>query len=169
MGWDAGKAHLLDGPEREHDMPTEKVGELPRDRTVAFVCRSGHRSLLAARRARRGGVDVVSVKGGMLAWKEAGLPTATPTRHDAQEAAREGIELRALHARIETQLDMSRALGASEHPPVQRIDWHLDVDADASPERLEAIRQIADERCPGAWCLRNPLELHTHLKTAETD
>ena len=85
----------------------------------------------------------------------------------AQEAAREGIELRALHARIETRLDMSRALGASENPPVERIDWYLDIDADAPPERLEAIRQIADDRCPGAWCLRNPLELHTHLSTAE--
>jgi rhodanese-related sulfurtransferase len=61
---------------------SRRLGELPRDSTVAFVCRSGHRSLLAARRARRGGIDVVSVKGGILAWKEAGLPTATPTRHD---------------------------------------------------------------------------------------
>ncbi len=25
---DAGKAHLLDGPEREHDVPAEKVAEL---------------------------------------------------------------------------------------------------------------------------------------------
>lgn len=28
MEWDAGKAHLLDGPEREHDMPAAKVAEL---------------------------------------------------------------------------------------------------------------------------------------------
>ena len=84
----------------------------------------------------------------------------------AQEAAREGIELRALHARIETRLDMSRALGASENPPVERIDWYLDVDADAPPEKLEAIKQTADDRCPGAWCIRNPLERHTHLSAA---
>jgi uncharacterized OsmC-like protein len=86
----------------------------------------------------------------------------------AQEAAREGIELRALHARVETQLDMSRALGASDNPPVRRIDWYLDVDADAPTERLEAIKRIADDRCPGAWCIRNLVELHTHLKAPET-
>lgn len=86
----------------------------------------------------------------------------------AQEAAREGIALRALHARVETQLDMSRALGASDHPPVERIDRYLDVDADAPPERLEAIKHIADDRCPGVWRIRNPLELHTHLRAAET-
>ena len=81
----------------------------------------------------------------------------------AQEAAREGVEVRALRARVDAQLDLSRALGASDRPPVERIDWHLDVDADASPEQLEAIKAIADDRCPGAWCIRNPVELHTHL------
>jgi Predicted redox protein, regulator of disulfide bond formation len=81
----------------------------------------------------------------------------------AQEAAREGVELRALRARVEAQVDMSRALGASENPPVERIDWHLEVDADAAPETLEAIKQTADYRCPGAWCIRNPVDLHTHL------
>ena len=59
-----------------------RIGELPRERTVAFLCRSGHRSTLAARRARRHGFDVVSVKGGMIAWQRAGLPTSTPPRHD---------------------------------------------------------------------------------------
>lgn len=83
----------------------------------------------------------------------------------AQEAAREGVELRALRARLDTRLDLSRALGASDNPPVQRIDWHLEVDADADPGRLEQIRRVADERCPGAWCVRNPIELHTHVST----
>jgi hypothetical protein len=50
----------------------------------------------------------------------------------APETAREGIELRAPHARVETQLDMSRALRASENPPVERIDWYLDVDLSAA-------------------------------------
>jgi hypothetical protein len=74
----------------------------------------------------------------------------------AQGTAREGVKLRALRARVETQLDMSRAVGASDHPPVERIDWYLDVDADATLDTLEAIKQTADFRCPGAWCIRNP-------------
>jgi uncharacterized OsmC-like protein len=86
----------------------------------------------------------------------------------AQEAAREGVELRSLHARVEAQVDMSRALGVSENPPVERIDWHLDVDADAAPERLAAIKQLADDRCPGAYCIRNPIDLHTHVAVPTT-
>ena len=41
----------------------------------------------------------------------------------AQEAARRGVELRALHARVETDVDQSRALGVSDRsPPVERIE-----------------------------------------------
>lgn len=41
---------------------------------VAFVCRSGRRSALAARQARRAGIETHNVKGGMLAWERSGLP-----------------------------------------------------------------------------------------------
>ncbi len=81
----------------------------------------------------------------------------------AQEAAREGVELRSLRARVEAQVDMSRALGVSDRPPVERIDWQLEVDADATSEQLAEIKQLADDHCPGAYCIRNPIDLHTHL------
>lgn len=60
---------------------SRRIEELPREKTVAFLCRSGHRSMLAARQARRRGIDVVSISGGMIAWRAAGLPTSTPTRN----------------------------------------------------------------------------------------
>ncbi|QEC48250.1 OsmC family protein [Baekduia soli] len=81
----------------------------------------------------------------------------------AQEAARRGVEIRALRARVETDVDLGRALGVSDRPPVQGIDWHLDVDADATPEVLDELKAAADEHCPGAYCIRNPIELRTHV------
>jgi hydroxyacylglutathione hydrolase len=57
-----------------------RISELPREGAVAFVCGSGHRSLLAAHEAQLGGIDAASVQGGMLAWRNAGLPTSTPAR-----------------------------------------------------------------------------------------
>ncbi len=87
----------------------------------------------------------------------------------AQEAARAGVQLRALRARVEARVDMSRALGVSERPPVDRIDWRLEVDADASPEQLETIKQLADDHCPGAFCIRNPIDLHTHVAATPAD
>ena len=82
----------------------------------------------------------------------------------AQEAAVRGVELKSLRARVSTELDMSRALGVSDRPPVEGIDWYLEVDADASPEVLDEIRRDSDERCPGAYCISNPIQLNTHLE-----
>lgn len=81
----------------------------------------------------------------------------------AQEAALRGVELRALRAHARADVDMTRALGVTDNPPVQRLDWTLEVDADADAATLDAIKAIADEHCPGVYCLRNPIELHTEL------
>jgi len=51
-----------------------RLGELDRDRPVAFICRSGARSATATRIAAGAGYDAVNVKGGMLAWTRSGLP-----------------------------------------------------------------------------------------------
>lgn len=81
----------------------------------------------------------------------------------AQEAARRGVELRALRARVEADVDMSRALGVTDNPPVERIDWYLDVDADADTTTLDELKTAADDHCPGVFCIRNPIDLRTHL------
>lgn len=54
----------------------ERLPEARSDRPIAFLCRSGHRSVLAAGRAANYRPDVASVEGGMNAWIAADLPTA---------------------------------------------------------------------------------------------
>jgi uncharacterized OsmC-like protein len=83
----------------------------------------------------------------------------------AQEAAKQGIQLRSLRARAEAEVDQSRALGVTDNPPVQRIDWYLDVDAHAPQDKLDELKRLADQQCPGVYCVRNPVELVTHLET----
>jgi rhodanese-related sulfurtransferase len=48
--------------------------ELPRDRPILTICRSNHRSPLAARRLAKAGYDVTDIAGGLNAWQAAGLP-----------------------------------------------------------------------------------------------
>jgi rhodanese-related sulfurtransferase len=49
--------------------------DLPRDRQVLLVCRSGSRSLRATMFLMQQGFgNVANVDGGMIAWKNAGLP-----------------------------------------------------------------------------------------------
>ena len=87
----------------------------------------------------------------------------------AQEAARRGVELRALHARIDADVNQARALGVSDEPPVEHVDWQLDVDADAPADVLDELKEAADEHCPGVYCIRNPIDLRTRLTKAEAD
>ena len=60
-------------------MPTStfllKIAELPRDRPLLVICRSGNRSAaVTGYLLREGWPDVTNVGGGMLAWERAGLP-----------------------------------------------------------------------------------------------
>ncbi len=51
-----------------------RVGELPRDRQIVCVCRSGNRSGVAARQLIAAGFNAVNMQGGMLGWTRARLP-----------------------------------------------------------------------------------------------
>jgi rhodanese-related sulfurtransferase len=69
--WTAGRS------DRAHWIPlgslAERVGEVPSDRRIVCICRSGARSLRAAEFLATGGFDAVNLAGGMRAWAETGL------------------------------------------------------------------------------------------------
>ena len=65
---------------------SSRLGELPAGHPLAFLCRSGHRSALAARGVARHRTDVLNVAGGMNAWQAAGLPTSEcPVRRSGRQ------------------------------------------------------------------------------------
>lgn len=52
-----------------------RIAELPRDRPILVICRSGNRSAsVTDYLIRSGWTDVVNITGGMIAWERAGLP-----------------------------------------------------------------------------------------------
>jgi molybdenum cofactor guanylyltransferase len=54
-----------------------RIGEIPADRPVYVICRSGGRSAKAVEHLRSQGIDAVNVTGGTLAWIEAGNAVET--------------------------------------------------------------------------------------------
>ncbi|MFN3431641.1 MAG: rhodanese-like domain-containing protein [Candidatus Sericytochromatia bacterium] len=48
---------------------TQRLGELPRDREIVVVCRSGARSAMATKAMRDAGLQAHNMEGGMLAWR----------------------------------------------------------------------------------------------------
>lgn len=51
--------------------------ELSKDSTILVYCRSGRRSMDAAEILTRLGYKVINLKGGIIEWKEDGLPVTT--------------------------------------------------------------------------------------------
>lgn len=51
-----------------------RLSEIPKDKTVVAVCRSGNRSGQATTLLRQQGFDAYNMAGGMNAWQQAGLP-----------------------------------------------------------------------------------------------
>lgn len=70
--WNLGRA-----PQAIH-IPLGELGvrlaELPTDRKLIMVCRSGGRSGLAAEALVNRGLEALNLAGGMQAWKAASLP-----------------------------------------------------------------------------------------------
>ncbi|NMH94469.1 MBL fold metallo-hydrolase [Pseudonocardia bannensis] len=73
--WDAGHAPGASAlPMRQVH---EQWSELPRDRRILVICRSGGRSAAVTDSLRGSGFDAVNVAGGMRAWAAAGLGVIT--------------------------------------------------------------------------------------------
>ena len=63
----------------QSDFIQKAKAALPADKTIAVYCRSGRRSASAAGKLAAEGYKAVNLKGGILAWKEAGKPVTTDT------------------------------------------------------------------------------------------
>lgn len=59
---------------RQPDFIEQAYGELDKGRPVAVYCRSGRRSLDAARQLAKRGFEVINLEGGILEWQERGKP-----------------------------------------------------------------------------------------------
>ena len=73
--WDAG--HAAGAAHVPLGSLAERADELPADRTLVMVCRSGGRSQAAATALVEAGYVAVNMAGGMQAWQSAGLPIVT--------------------------------------------------------------------------------------------
>lgn len=71
--WQSG--HIPGAHHLELNMLVYSLDELPQERSIAVVCRSGHRASIGASLLKKHGFSsVMNVCGGMLAWKQAKLP-----------------------------------------------------------------------------------------------
>ena len=74
--WEGELGHVAGSELLTLDFLPQKIAELPKDKTIVFICRSGNRSGQAAQFAQENGFeDVYNMQGGMLLWNELNLET----------------------------------------------------------------------------------------------
>ncbi len=56
-----------------HELP-RRIKDLPKDREIICVCRSGNRSHAATQQLKAAGYNAVNLQGGMINWSRHGLP-----------------------------------------------------------------------------------------------
>lgn len=74
-----------------------------------------------------------------------------------------GIKIHSLNVSAENLVDLSRSLGLTNNPIVERVKIIATVKSDAREEQLKDLERLAQERCPGVYCLINPIPLETEL------
>ncbi len=69
--WKGEYGHISSAKMITLDTLPENIDEIPTDKPIVFICRSGGRSGQAAAFAKENGIDnVYNMKGGMIAWTE---------------------------------------------------------------------------------------------------
>jgi rhodanese-related sulfurtransferase len=125
----------------------EACSSWPRDAELVMVCRSGARSgRAAAQLVRQGFTRVMNLRGGMLAWNEAGLPVVRPASSPALQVTDV----------LDTLLARMRELGGgvSASTPRGLLQTHGGAPTHAQLlcmlELLQATGQVAVKDA-GAW------------------
>ncbi len=60
------------------DQLPNQLSELPKDKPILVICRSGNRSQVGRDILLENGFEATSISGGILAWQAAGYPIVTP-------------------------------------------------------------------------------------------
>lgn len=76
----------------------------------------------------------------------------------ASIAAEKGIRLKQLKVAVENHVNLSKALGLSDEPIVKNVKLQVNASSEGG-KNLDEIKKLAGERCPGVYCLTNPIKL----------
>ena len=80
-------------------------------------------------------------------------------------ASEQGVKLTSLEVRLENEVDLSRSLGLSDRPVTEGMTATLKAASDASKTKLDEIRRLAEERCPGVYCVTNPIPFSSRIES----
>jgi len=149
-------AVLID--QKQDDFVEKAKAALPIDKTIAIYCRSGRRSADAAGKLADIGYKCVNLKGGIIAWKEAGKHISTDTYEIDVFLTKNGKTLRfyaLTHASIriqydgkEIEIDPVTKLGNKtiDYASMPKADYLLVTHEHFDHFNQEAIKLLTDDK-----------------------
>ncbi|MBI2675742.1 MAG: OsmC family protein [Candidatus Aenigmarchaeota archaeon] len=81
----------------------------------------------------------------------------------ASVAAEKGVELKSLKVAAENRVNLAKSLGLGDEPIVEKAKLTFSASA-GDMSRMKEIGEEARERCPGVYCLTNPIKLEIEMK-----
>ena len=82
----------------------------------------------------------------------------------ATMAAMLGIKLKKLTTKVEADLNFSKVFGISEEPIMEEVRVKLTVVSDDPIEKIKQAEELALQRCPVVFTLKNPVKLVPSLE-----
>ena len=149
-------AVLID--QKQDDFVEKAKAALPIDKTIAIYCRSGRRSADAAGKLADIGYKCVNLKGGIIAWKEAGKHISTDTYEIDVFQTKSGKTLKfyaLTHACIriqydgkEIEIDPVTKLGNKtiDYASMPKADYLLVTHEHLDHFNQEAIKLLTDDK-----------------------
>ncbi len=74
-----------------------------------------------------------------------------------------GIKIQDLRVSAENFADLTKTLGLTNNPIVERVKIIATVKSDGKEVQIRELEKMARERCPGVYCLVNSIPLETEL------
>lgn len=150
-----GALHIDQG---QSDFMEKAKAALPKDKRVAVYCRSGRRSANAAGKLAAEGYQCVNLKGGILAWKEAGKVVTTDSYEVDVFKTKSGKTVK-FHALVHASIRMEYDGKEIEIDPVTKLGNRM-IDFTAMPKAnyifvthehgdhfdREALKLLSDEK-----------------------
>lgn len=75
-----------------------------------------------------------------------------------------GIKLKKLTTRVEADINFSKVFGVNDSPIMEEVRVIVTVVSDAPEEKIKQAEELALERCPVVFTLKNPIKLVPELK-----
>lgn len=76
----------------------------------------------------------------------------------ASIAAEKGIKLNELRISVENKVNLSKSLGLSDEPIVENVKLQVNASSESGDD-LDEVKKLAEQRCPGVYCLTNAIKL----------